>query len=198
MTDVWTPEGLASDLKAVLKDMVDRSAPRSGDIFVIGCSTSEVQGRRIGKAGSPQVADVLYPVLDDFANQYHLRLAFQCCEHLNRALVVSRETAVIEGLTEVSVVPHYRAGGSLATCAYHRMRDPLVVEDLAHRAGYGIDIGLTMIGMHMRPVAVPMRLAHRQVGNAQVACAFSRPKLIGCERARYTQAAADAYKANET
>ncbi|MFR9292683.1 MAG: DUF436 family protein, partial [Peptococcus niger] len=96
MTDVWTPEGLASDLKAVLRDMVDRSAPRSGDIFVIGCSTSEVQGRRIGKAGSPQVADVLYPVLDDFANQYHLRLAFQCCEHLNRALVVSRETAVIE------------------------------------------------------------------------------------------------------
>ena len=194
MKDQWTEAALAADLKAVLKDMVDRSAPRSGDIFVVGCSTSEVQGRRIGKAGSPAVADVFYPVLGDFAKEYHLRLAFQCCEHLNRALVVSRETAIIENLTEVSVIPHYRAGGSMATCAYRRMRDPLVVEDLGHRAGYGIDIGLTMIGMHMRPVAVPMRLAHHTIGDAQVACAFSRPKLIGGERARYTLGEADAYQ----
>lgn len=176
---------IQTDLRNILADMVARQVPQTGDIFVIGCSTSEVQGRRIGKSGSPDVASALYPIFAEFAETHGLRLAFQCCEHLNRALVVRRQTAIDERLDEVAVVPHPTAGGSMASCALRTMADPVVVEDLNHRAGYGIDIGLTMIGMHMRPVVVPMRLPHKMIGEAVVNCAFSRPKLIGGERALY-------------
>ena len=176
---------IQDDLRAVLADMVHRQAPEEGDIFVVGCSTSEVQGARIGKSGSPDVANALYPVLKDFAHTHRLLLAFQCCEHLNRALVVDKALARSARLPLVHVVPHPHAGGSMASCAYRRMTAPAVVEDLQQMAGYGIDIGLTMVGMHMRPVVVPMRLPHKTIGDAVVNCAFSRPKLIGGERARY-------------
>lgn len=176
---------IAEDLNRVLLDMVQRQAPTSGDIMVVGCSTSEVQGRRIGKSGSPDVASALYPVLADFAQAYQLTLAFQCCEHLNRALVVPHALAKAERLHEVTVVPHPSAGGSMSSHAFRVMPDAVIVEDIDHLAGYGIDIGLTMIGMHMRPVVVPMRLEHKKVGEALVQCAFSRGKLIGGERASY-------------
>lgn len=179
-------QNIQQDLRNVLADMVEREAPITGDIFIVGCSTSEVQGRRIGKCGSPDVAAALYPVLAEFAETHGLRLAFQCCEHLNRALVVRRKTAVDERLPYVKVVPRPNAGGSMASCAFTTMADPVLVESLNQSAGYGIDIGLTMIGMHMRPVVVPMRLAHKTIGEAVVNCAFSRPKLIGGERAKYT------------
>lgn len=178
-------EAIARDLAFVLQDMAERHRPTPGELMIVGCSTSEVQGRRIGKSSSPDVASALYPVLVDFANAYGLRLAFQCCEHLNRAVVLRRQTAKEERLYEVAVVPHPTAGGSMAAHAYRAMTDAVVVEDIDHLAGYGIDIGLTMIGMHMRPVVVPMRLAHKTVGEAVVQCAYSRAKLIGGERARY-------------
>lgn len=186
---------IAEELEIILAEMVERQAPQDDDIFVIGCSTSEVIGQRIGKAGSPDVAAMLFPVLRRFAAEHHLHLAFQCCEHLNRALVVERETMRRFGLTKVCAVPHVRAGGSMASHAYRHFTNPVLVEGV--QAGYGLDIGETMIGMHMRPVAVPMRLAHRSIGEARANPSFSRPRLIGGVRARYTLEEADAF-AKET
>lgn len=176
---------LATELETILNDMVAVRQPEPGDLMVVGCSTSEVQGKRIGKAGSPDIAGALYPVLRAFAEKHNLDLAFQSCEHLNRALVVEKATAKERGLVIVSAVPHARAGGSMAAGAYRAMHSPCLVE--AIQAGYGIDIGETMIGMHMRPVVVPMRLPHNKVGEARVNGAFSRPKLIGGERAKYDE-----------
>lgn len=193
--DVFELENIAQELETILQEMVERQAPQDDDIFVIGCSTSEVIGKRIGKAGSPEAAAALFPVLRRFAAEHHLHLAFQCCEHLNRSLVVERETMRRFGLTEVSAVPHYHAGGSMSSHAYRHMTNPVVVEGL--HAGYGLDIGETMIGMHMRPVAVPMRLAHRSIGEARANPSFSRPRLIGGVRARYTLEDADAFGKDE-
>lgn len=184
---------LAQECQAILDDMVARQAPRKGDVFVIGCSTSEILGKHIGKAGSPEVAATIYPVLDAFAKAHELVLAFQCCEHLNRSLVVEREAQMRLGLKEVCSVPHYKAGGSMASHAYRAMQDAVLVESI--QAGYGLDIGETMIGMHMRPVVVPMRIAHRSLGEARVNPSFSRPPLIGGLRARYTLEDADAFQA---
>ena len=184
-------EHIAQELETILQEMVERQAPQDDDIFVIGCSTSEVCGKRIGKAGSPDVAAHLFPVLRRFAQEYHLHLAFQCCEHLNRSLVVERETMRRFGLTEVCAVPHVHAGGSMASHAYRAFTNPVLVESV--QAGYGLDIGETMIGMHMRPVAVPMRLAHRSIGESRANPSFSRPRLVGGLRARYTLEDADNY-----
>ena len=182
-------DSIASELETILNEMVERQAPQDDDIFVIGCSTSEVCGKRIGKAGNPDVAAALFPVLRRFAQEHNLHLAFQCCEHLNRSLVVERETMRRFGLTEVCAVPHVRAGGSMASHAYLHFTNPVLVEGI--KAGYGLDIGETMIGMHMRPVAVPMRLAHRSIGDARANPSFSRPRLVGGIRARYTLEDAD-------
>ena len=118
-------EHIAQELETILQEMVERQAPQDDDILVIGCSTSEVIGKRIGKAGSPEVAAELFPVLRRFAADHHLHLAFQCCEHLNRSLVVERETMRRFGLTEVSAVPHYHAGGSMSSHAYRHMTNPV-------------------------------------------------------------------------
>jgi uncharacterized protein (TIGR01440 family) len=188
MFDIST---IGDELGQVLEQMADRQPPQAGDIFVVGCSTSEVQGAHIGKSGSMDVAAAFFPVLTAFARKYDLKLAFQCCEHLNRTLIVERETMRSERLTQVSVVPHRRAGGSMASYAYRHMKDPVAVEEVA--AGYGIDIGETMIGMHMRPVAVPIHGDRRTIGQARVIGAFSRPRLVGGIRARYSLEEADAW-----
>lgn len=156
---------------------------RPGQIIVIGCSTSEVHGGQIGKDSQPQVAETLYQVLAPMAEAHNLYLAFQCCEHLNRALVVDREVMEKYNLTEVSVVPHIHAGGSMGSYAYRNKKDPVMVESI--QAHGGLDIGETLIGMHLRPVAVPKRLSVRFIGNARLNTAVCRPKLIGGERAKY-------------
>lgn len=174
---------IAEDLRAILKDMLEVHVPEQDAVFVVGCSTSEVQGKRIGKSGSPDLAAELFPVLEAFCAEHGLHLAVQCCEHLNRALVVERATAQQFGYKRVHAVPHPKAGGSLAGHAFRHMNDAQLVEEV--QASYGIDIGETMIGMHMRPVVVPMRLPHKNVGMARTNAAFSRPPLIGGERALY-------------
>ena len=155
----------------------------SGDIFVVGCSTSEVAGAHIGEAGSLEIAEAifagLYPILQD----YGLHLSVQCCEHLNRALVVERALAKARGLEIVCAIPFEKAGGSLATIAWHQFADPVLVEEI--RANAGIDIGGTLIGMHLKHVAVPVRLGVRWIGEAPIVAARTRPKLIGGERTRY-------------
>lgn len=156
---------------------------KAGQIIVIGCSTSEVHGGRIGKDSQPDIAEALYKVLNPMAEEKGLYLAFQCCEHLNRALVVDREVMEKYNLTEVTVVPQIHAGGSMGSYAYRHKADPAMVESI--QAHGGLDIGETLIGMHLRPVAVPKRLSVKFIGQARLTAASNRPKLIGGERAKY-------------
>jgi uncharacterized protein (TIGR01440 family) len=162
---------------------------KRGQVLVIGASTSEVAGHRIGTAGTTEIAAAIYEAVERSAAAYGFIPAFQCCEHLNRALVVERDAAERFGWEEVSAVPVPRAGGSMAACAYRRLAAPVLVESIQAHAG--IDIGDTLIGMHLRRVAVPFRTSVKQVGQAHVTAAYTRPKLIGGERAVYRLEAVD-------
>lgn len=170
--------------KAVFGEFLAKTDFKAGQIIVIGCSTSEVRGSRIGKDGNSAIAEALYTAVAPLAAEKGLYLAFQCCEHLNRALVVERDVAEKYDLDEVSVVPYPHAGGSMASWAYRAFSDPVVAETI--QAHGGIDIGETLIGMHLKRVAVPLRLENRQIGQARVNVAFTRPKLIGGMRAKYS------------
>lgn len=170
--------------KAVFGEFLAKTDFKAEQIIVIGCSTSEVRGSRIGKDGNSAIAEALYTAVAPLAAEKGLYLAFQCCEHLNRALVVERNVAEKYDLDEVSVVPYPHAGGSMASWAYRAFSDPVVAETI--QAHGGIDIGETLIGMHLKRVAVPLRLENRQIGQARVNAAFTRPKLIGGMRAKYS------------
>ncbi|WP_019635561.1 TIGR01440 family protein [Paenibacillus fonticola] len=167
----------------VLEELAAAVPLGSNHLVVIGVSTSEVAGQRIGTAGAESIAAELYEGLAGIQSKYGFALAFQCCEHLNRALVVERAVLERLGLTEVAAVPVPKAGGSMAAMAYRRMKEPCLAEKVAAHAG--IDIGETMIGMHLKDVAVPYRPARRYIGQARVTAASTRPKLIGGERAVY-------------
>ena len=175
---------IAEQMRQAFSEYLDVANLRPGNIVVIGCSTSEVHGGRIGKDSQPDIAAVLYDVLAPMAEEKGLYLAFQCCEHLNRALVVAREVMEKYNLTEVTVVPQIHAGGSMGSYAYRHKADPVMVESI--QAHGGLDIGETLIGMHLRPVAVPKRLSVKYIGKARLTAAASRPRLIGGERAKYT------------
>ncbi|TQS72154.1 TIGR01440 family protein [Ornithinibacillus gellani] len=181
---------MTSILKQVEKDMnslidawVADYELQPGQLFVIGCSTSEVAGKQIGTAGSEDIAAVIYKSLTKLREQTGIRLVFQCCEHLNRALVMERQTMEENRLEAVYVIPVPEAGGSMASFAYKQLKDPVVVETVQAHAG--IDIGETMIGMQLKPVAVPLRFAVKQIGNARLNGALTRPKRIGGARAVY-------------
>ncbi len=165
-------------------EALERAKPlKQGQILVVGASTSEVAGERIGTQGNLQIGEAIYTALSVYVKDRGIYLAFQCCEHLNRALVIERQLQISCGLDQVSAIPVVSAGGSMATYAYQSMNDPVLAE--AIRADAGIDIGETMIGMHLRPVAVPVRYSHPYIGQARVVLATTRPKLIGGARAVY-------------
>ncbi|WP_147534988.1 TIGR01440 family protein [Bacillus marasmi] len=172
-----------TELDTILSSYFNQVELKSGNLIVVGCSTSEVIGQRIGTAGSTEVAEMIFRILTKYQAQIGYQLAFQCCEHLNRALVVERTTATERGFDEVSVIPVHSAGGAMATYAFEHMKDPVMVETIQAEAG--IDIGETMIGMHLKRVAVPIRTEQRTVGSARVVLAKTRPKLIGGPRAVY-------------
>jgi len=174
---------LEEQLEKILEEYQEQANLSSQHLFVIGCSTSEVLGHRIGTAGTDEVAAIIFKKLQDFQRKVGLSLAFQCCEHLNRAVVVERNTLLERNYEEVSVIPVRHAGGAMATYAYQNLDDPVVVEFI--RADGGIDIGDTLIGMHLKHVAVPIRTTVKQLGDAHVNLAKSRPKLIGGPRAVY-------------
>ncbi|WP_347862850.1 TIGR01440 family protein [Salimicrobium sp. PL1-032A] len=155
----------------------------TGGTFVVGCSTSEVIGERIGTSGSDEVAEDLFAELRTFGEKTGMSLAFQCCEHLNRAVVVERETAERHHGRIVAAVPVREAGGSMAAYAYRHMNDPVLIETI--EADAGIDIGDTLIGMHLKRVAVPLRIEQKSIGNARITAARTRPPLIGGPRAVY-------------
>ncbi len=178
-------EKLRVQVREILSQLAESACFEPGDLLVVGCSTSEVAGKRIGTASNEEVAAVLMDELLAFAGAAGVHIAVQCCEHLNRALVVEMDAARQHGLEQVTVVPHARAGGALAARAMSEMSQPVVVETLQQRGKAGIDIGSTLIGMHLRPVAVPVRTATTKIGEAFVVCARTRPKLIGGSRASY-------------
>jgi uncharacterized protein (TIGR01440 family) len=166
-----------------VKELLDLAQLSQGSIFVIGCSTSEVVGKKIGSASNNSVAEAIFDGAMPLIQENGLFLAIQCCEHLNRALVVEKKCADKYGLEIVSVIPQENAGGSLATFAYSKLNKPVLVEKITAHAG--IDIGDTFIGMHLKPVAVPVRLATDCIGKAHLTLARIRPKLIGGARAKY-------------
>ncbi|REB05902.1 TIGR01440 family protein [Sporosarcina sp. BI001-red] len=170
-------------LEQALAELAELAPPVPGTLFVVGCSTSEVAGKRIGTAGALEVAQALYEPLSQFATKHQLHLAFQGCEHINRALTIERKAAEKYALEPVSVVPVQTAGGSMSAYAYEHLDDAVVVESI--RANAGIDIGQTLIGMQLKPVAIPIRTSVKQIGEAIVTCATTRPKLIGGVRAQY-------------
>ncbi len=156
---------------------------KAGDIFVVGCSSSEILGSKIGKGSSFEAAKIVYGVISAKLAQKGIYLAAQCCEHLNRAIVIERECAEKYGYDIVAVIPQPKAGGSFATITYENMNSPVVVEHI--KAHAGIDIGGTLIGMHLRDVAVPLRVEVSKIGEANIICAYTRPKFIGGIRAIY-------------
>lgn len=175
---------IAEQVEQVVSELAQASALRPGQVVVFGVSTSEVQGARIGTSGTESVAAQIYEGVERVSRRVGFHAVWQCCEHLNRAIVTDRGVAEARGWTEVSAVPVPKAGGSMAAFAYRKQHDPCLVE--AVQAHAGIDIGETMIGMHLRPVAVPLRPTIRWIGQARVAMAMTRPKLIGGARAVYT------------
>jgi uncharacterized protein (TIGR01440 family) len=172
-----------NELEQVLTEFNEQASLKPGQLLVVGCSTSEVIGERIGTAGTLQVAEMIFRQLRKIQSETGIQLAFQCCEHLNRALVIERSVAQQRGYDEVSVVPVRTAGGAMATYAFEHMEDAVVVEFI--KAEAGVDIGHTLIGMHLKHVAVPVRVKQKTVGHAYVTLAKTRPKLIGGTRAVY-------------
>nr|WP_240503576.1 TIGR01440 family protein [Natranaerobius trueperi] len=173
---------ITQDTIEATKELLKEANLKNGDILVVGCSTSEVIGKKIGSSSSHEVAEAIFKGLVNTINQ-DIYLAFQCCEHLNRALVVERSCAEKYNLEQVSVIPVPEAGGSLSGLAYKALEDPIVVESI--KAHGGIDIGDTLIGMHLKPVAVPVRSSIKTIGKAHLTMARTRPKLIGGKRAVY-------------
>ncbi|MBO5374367.1 MAG: TIGR01440 family protein [Clostridia bacterium] len=169
-------------IKATM-ELIDIAGLTRGDILVVGCSTSEVVGARIGTNSDPDTAVEIFEGIYSVTDPLGIYVAIQCCEHLNRAIVVEREA--VPGAERVNVVPQKKAGGSLATVAYSRFENPIVIEEI--RADAGMDIGNTLIGMHLKRVAVPARLSINKIGEANLVCARVRPKFIGGERAIYNK-----------
>ncbi len=174
---------IKKQLEKAFDELISQSSFEKGDVLVVGCSTSEVLGEKIGTSGSLETANEIFTSLKARCDKVGLYLACQCCEHLNRALVVEKQLAKRERLTIVSAVPHEKAGGSFATAAYRGFSEPVLVEEIS--AQLGIDIGSTLIGMHLSRVAVPVRTSVKAIGSAPVTFAKVRPKYIGGERAKY-------------
>ena len=174
---------IKKDFEIALIEFLSLVKLKEKNIFIIGCSTSEIQGKNIGTLSSPEIANVLLDILIPMIRKNKIFLAIQCCEHLNRALVVDERCAKEYGLPLVTVIPYPEAGGPLSSCYYKSLGSPVVVEEI--QADAGLDIGDTFIGMHLKKVAIPTRLSIKKIGNAHLTAAKTRPKLIGGERARY-------------
>ena len=165
------------------KELCEVAKLTKGSIVVVGCSTSEVAGARVGSASSPEIAEAIYSGLSSVFDEKGIYIAAQCCEHLNRAIIIEAEAA--GGAERVNAVPQPKAGGSFASCAYRSFRAPVTLEEIS--ADAGLDIGGTLIGMHLKRVAVPVRLEVSRIGEAILLAARTRPKYIGGVRAHYDE-----------
>lgn len=182
-------EQVRQEAAAAAQELAEAAHLHRGQIVVVGCSTSEVVGKKVGSWSTPEVADAIFRGLNSVFAPMGVYMAAQCCEHLNRALIV--EQAAVPGAEIVNVVPQPKAGSSFATAAYHAFRHPVALEEI--RADAGLDIGGTLIGMHLKKVAVPVRLAQNHIGQAIVLAARTRPKFIGGDRAVYDETLKEGY-----
>lgn len=176
---------ITAESRRAVQELLAAAGLRAGDIFVIGCSSSEIVGGHIGKDSSMEAAAAVLAGVAPVLAEKGVSLAAQCCEHLNRAIVLERAVAERCGYEPVNAVPQPHAGGSWATSCWRAFRDPVLVEEV--RAAAGIDIGGTLIGMHLRRVAVPVRLSLDKIGQANILCARTRPPYIGGARAVYQE-----------
>ena len=172
---------IAEDARKAAVELCEKAGLKAGQTVIVGCSTSEIAGSHIGTLSSADVGDAVFEALYGVFSEAGVYIAAQCCEHLNRAVIIEREAAA--GFTVVNAVPAPGAGGAFAAAAYSKLRDPVAVESIETDAG--LDIGCTLIGMHLRRVAVPVRLENSSVGKAPVIAARTRPPLIGGTRAGY-------------
>lgn len=170
---------------SVVNDLLKQAEMKPGSLLVIGCSSSEIVGEQIGKGSSMEAAQAVFSGIYPIVQDYGIHLAVQCCEHLNRALIMEQKVAQMRGYEIVNVKPQPHAGGSFAVTAWNAFDDPVAVETIS--ADAGIDIGGTLIGMHLRRVAVPVRTREKRIGEAMVLCARTRPKYIGGPRAIYQE-----------
>ena len=178
-------EQVRKEAHAAAQQICEAAKLRQGQILVVGCSTSEVTGHKVGSYSSPELGQAIYEGMQEVLIPRGIYLAAQCCEHLNRSIVIEREAAKANGYQIVSAIPQPHAGGSWATNCWQRFNDPVLVEEV--RAAAGMDIGGTLIGMHLRRVAVPVRLSMDHIGQAILLCARTRPPFIGGSRAVYSQ-----------
>ncbi len=177
---------ITAQSKRAAEEILAASGIKEGAIFVIGCSSSEVLGEKIGTATNLDAAKAIYDGIIPVLLAHGVLAAAQCCEHLNRALVVERETMLKYNLEQVNAIPQpNHAGGAFATVCYERFKDPVLVESINALAEAGIDIGNTMIGMHIKSVVVPLRISFSKIGEANIVCARRRPKYVGGQRAIY-------------
>ena len=182
-------EQIRQDAANAARELAEVAALRKGHIVIIGCSSSEVVGKLVGSWSTPEVGRAIYEGLASVFDPMGVYIAAQCCEHLNRAVIV--ESEAVPGAEIVNVVPQPKAGGSFATACYAAFRHPVALEEI--RADAGLDIGGTLIGMHLKKVAVPVRLQQDHIGQALVLAARVRPKFIGGERAHYDDTLKDGY-----
>lgn len=176
-------ENIKKQAETVINEIISSADLKEGSLIVIGCSSSEIIGSKIGSNSAFDVAEAVFNVIYPILKAKKIDLACQCCEHLNRVLIVEKSVAEKHGFEIVSVVPQPKAGGSWATAAYQKFEQPVAVEFI--KADAGLDIGGTLIGMHLKHVAVPLRLSINKIGEANILCAKTRPKYIGGERAKY-------------
>ena len=174
---------IKNQAKTIMTELLEVANLKKGDIFVVGCSSSEIIGQKIGKGSSPEAANEVFGVIYGMLKKKGIYLAAQCCEHLNRAIIIERDCAEKYGYEIVNVKPQPKAGGSFATAAYNNFESPVAIEGVSANAG--MDIGGTLIGMHLKRVAVPVRVSESRIGEANVLCARTRPKFIGGSRAIY-------------
>ena len=172
---------IRAECESAARELIEAARLKAGDRVIVGCSTSEVIGGVIGKASVPEVGEAIFETLYAVFSAERIHLAAQCCEHLNRAIVIDRRA--LRGEEIVNAVPQPKAGGSFAAAAYKNFADPVVIMEI--RTDAGLDIGGTMIGMHLRRVAVPLRLGVKKIGAASLAAARVRPPFVGGERAVY-------------
>lgn len=178
-------ERIAQESYEAAKEILEKAGLKAGDLFVVGCSTSEISGEQIGSSSKPELAQIVFENIWKAVKEKNVYLAAQCCEHLNRAIILEKEACEKYGLEPVNVVPKPKAGGSFATQAYLHFESPVAVEHI--RAHAGMDIGNTLIGMHLREVAVPVRINVKKIGEAPLVCARTRAKFIGGSRACYDE-----------
>ncbi len=178
-------EELTAQAREAVLELIETAGLKAGDLLVVGCSSSEIVGERIGKGSSREAAQAVFDGIYPELQRRGIYLAAQCCEHLNRSLIMERAAAEKFGYEEINVRPWEHAGGSFATVAFESFAEPAAVEHIRARAG--MDIGSTLIGMHLKEVAVPVRLKVKQIGKASLVCARTRPRFVGGERARYRE-----------